>query len=60
MVYKEDDESALDREEDQPSSVASGWYLQETDEVDKEKTIEICGTCTERRKSRKAMPDGND
>ena len=58
VVYKEDNESALDREKDQPNSVGNSCYLQETDEEDKEKTIKICGTCTERTKPRKAMPDG--
>ena len=60
MVYKEDDESAQDRKEDQPSSFGNGWYVQEIDEEYKEKIIKICGTCTERRKFRKAMPDGKD
>ena len=60
VVYEEDDESALDREKDQPSSAGNVWYLQEIDDKDKEKTIKIFGTCIERRKPRKTLPDGND
>ena len=56
----DDDESALNREENQPCSVGNGWYFQEIDEEDKENAIKTCGACTERRKPRKTPSDGND
>ena len=43
VISKEDDESALDREEDQHSSVRNGLYFKEIDEEDKEKTFRHVG-----------------
>ena len=60
MAPPKDDENTMDGKKNEPGSIANGRYLQDADNFDKTKTVEVPGTCSEKRHHGEGLPFRHD